>query len=40
VLLLSGTINRTTALLGLNDADPGDERRRREREDREAGLIP
>jgi hypothetical protein len=40
VLLLSGTINRTTALLGLNDPDPADEHRRREREDREAGLIP
>ena len=36
---LSGAINRTFAKLNLLSGEPEMERRRREREDREAGLI-
>ncbi len=36
---LSGAINRTLAKLNLLNGEPEAERRRREREDREAGLI-
>jgi hypothetical protein len=39
VTRLAGAINRTLAKLNLLGGEPGSERRRREREDREAGLI-
>jgi hypothetical protein len=36
---LAGSINRTLAKLGFVAGEPATERRRREQEDREAGLI-